>query len=365
MNALRLKVQNIASSIQLLLRLMKNANRQMKIQNDREYSHIDFENGIIHGKLQQIRNLSNLDFDSRNPSLTSVWCCDIPAHLSKTLIMFIREYITPFDTNSLPHIKRFDKLGKNETKTYLRAIVCSQDFIDESGLLKEYIEQNIECNDEFKNVKFYTKMVPVQQPGTKEIAQEWSQLYWPMSWKGNPYYQELKTCNMVLRKEQDAMTTLLTAMENAPSDLPIVTMFARENPGKDTHEIIKIFYDNRNNSFLEHSILNAIAGIAEQEKSRRSKDSTIADTGYLCQNLLVYTSHEPCIMCCMALVHSRISKITYIKPVPSTGGLESHYQLGDRPSLNWRFKIWKWIGEEEMQKLESIDTVDRATNFHA
>ena len=35
-------------------------------------------------------------------------------------------------------------------------------------------------------------------------------------------------------------------------------------------------------------------------------------------------------MCCMALVHSRIGRIIYLKPEKSSGGLESHYQLGDR-----------------------------------
>lgn len=33
---------------------------------------------------------------------------------------------------------------------------------------------------------------------------------------------------------------------------------------------------------------------------------------YVCQNLWVFLSHPPCVMCSMALTHSRIEKLFYL-----------------------------------------------------
>ena len=87
--------------------------------------------------------------------------------------------------------------------------------------------------------------------------------------------------------------------------------------------------------------MKAIDDIAMKEKIRRCDlhgttldNADRTDLNYLCHDLLVYTTHEPCIMCSMALVHSRIGRIIYMKGVPETGGLSSNYQLGDRDGLN-------------------------------
>lgn len=364
MNALSQKFHNLSTSIKLLFNLLKNTNRHMKVKKDREYSHIDFENGIVHGKLLQIRNSAKGWTESGDPILKPVWCCNIPASLSKPFLMFIREFITPFDPNSFHHVKRFEKIDTHSKQVILKAIVCSHEFMNDENQLQSYMKANLEQNELTRNLSLYSAMLPSLQPQTKEIAQEWSEKYWPTSWKGNPYHQELKSSNIVLHQEEEVMKKLISATRGAPPSTPGVTIIARECPGKDMHEILGVFYDNRERSFLQHSVMSAIAGIAENEKNRRSKEGKARGSGYLCQDLLVYSTYEPCVMCCMALVHSRIARITYIIPSPLTGGLESHYQLGDRSSLNWRFKIWRWIGQSEIQEVHDMKHKYEKENFH-
>ncbi|VUC35139.1 unnamed protein product [Clonostachys rosea] len=73
--------------------------------------------------------------------------------------------------------------------------------------------------------------------------------------------------------------------------------------------------------------------------------------GYLCHALELYVTHEPCVECSMALLHSRMGKVVYAKHMPRTGGLSSD----DRPEgggrglglfwrreLNWSLQAWEW-----------------------
>ncbi|KAI9670001.1 MAG: tRNA-specific adenosine deaminase subunit tad3 [Alyxoria varia] len=104
--------------------------------------------------------------------------------------------------------------------------------------------------------------------------------------------------------------------------------------------------------------------------------------GYLCLDLVVYTTHEPCICCAMALVHSRIGACVFETGMLDTGGFgvyesgvlqsggsedgheeeavpmkDQQHKLGSevnmtsnlslfwRQDLNWRFTAWKWEGK--------------------
>jgi tRNA-specific adenosine deaminase 3 len=43
--------------------------------------------------------------------------------------------------------------------------------------------------------------------------------------------------------------------------------------------------------------------------------------GYLCHDLELYMTHEPCIMCSMAILHSRVGSIMFRHRMPLTGGM--------------------------------------------
>ncbi|KAK5153547.1 hypothetical protein LTR04_006178 [Oleoguttula sp. CCFEE 6159] len=71
--------------------------------------------------------------------------------------------------------------------------------------------------------------------------------------------------------------------------------------------------------------------------------------GYLCLDLEIYVTHEPCVMCSMAILHSRFGRCVFGKRMCRTGGLTADdglsYGMFWRPELNWKFLCWEWVGE--------------------
>ncbi|KAF2140699.1 uncharacterized protein K452DRAFT_351896 [Aplosporella prunicola CBS 121167] len=95
-------------------------------------------------------------------------------------------------------------------------------------------------------------------------------------------------------------------------------------------------------------------------------ENTLAPSGYLCLDLEIYLSHEPCVMCSMAILHSRFGRCVFARRMPRSGGLgaeewaaeakadvkaeavseveaDAGHGLFWRPAeLNWKFLTWQW-----------------------
>ena len=105
--------------------------------------------------------------------------------------------------------------------------------------------------------------------------------------------------------------------------------------------------------------------ITPLEEEHFVKDNIKAD-GYLCLRLEVFLTHEPCMMCSMALVHSRVGRVIFLNRMPKTGGLTAEmvrndtgpvglgYGLCWRKELNWQFMCWEYI-EHKQKDTGNVD----------
>ncbi|KAK6205225.1 tRNA-specific adenosine-34 deaminase subunit [Scheffersomyces amazonensis] len=312
--------------------------------------YVDIENGIIHGVLKQVRAQDSDSFRSKTASLVEVWCCEIIPTQAQLLANVIRDHINSNDEVSLIHLKRFLKEERSDV-TVLKAVLCSTTFLETEEAVMTFIAAH--TNIDIKCL--YTIEVPKYPARTKEISDLWSDTYWPMSWKGNPNHQFLNSVTFNMDFEKSIVNKLIEKYKQSLTYPCSVTIIAKETENNEG-EILAITRSTDCTNPYNHSVMQAIDFISESEKQRRklATGKHKEPSNYLCHNLWFYVTHEPCVMCCMALVHSRIGRIIYLKESPQSGGLESNYQLGDRDGLNWKFDIWKWIDQKDIDTLDSL-----------
>lgn len=85
---------------------------------------------------------------------------------------------------------------------------------------------------------------------------------------------------------------------------------------------------------FEHGVIDAVA---------QASQWAIQNDSYLCTNLDVYCYYEPCCMCTMAMVHSRVGRLFFIEPNPKYGGVMSQAHINLSPKINHRFRAFRMI----------------------
>lgn len=312
---------------------------------------MDFRTSTVGGVLKQIRESNFRDIDERHPEVLRVWVCTISPSQTKSFLKFVDENVEKVEQESLHHLKRFRKKQLAD-KVLIDAIVCKEGYLRAETILslfKGYAGLSVESES------LQLLQLPKEIPLVKEIAQKWSSHFWPMAWKGNPNHQALLASNFDITQEI-AIVEKLASTINLNSVNPFVTFIAKKDSKTGHITILFTSFDERDKHPLRHSIMNAIEKVAQDEMLQRASGKN-DQLGYLCHDLVVYTSHEPCAMCAMALVHSRIGRLTYLFK-HGHGAIESSYFIGDRKDLNWSFDIWRWVGDLRIPPINHVNHVN-------
>jgi tRNA-specific adenosine deaminase 3 len=115
-----------------------------------------------------------------------------------------------------------------------------------------------------------------------------------------------------------------------------------------TQCVIASAYDTRQSHPLGHASMNLIAEVAHSYRSVADGSKKRKSDAYLCSGLIIFLTHEPCVMCSMALLHSRVDTVVYGIPCPSSGGLGSVYKVHAERQLNHKFNVYRKCAEVEI-----------------
>ena len=90
----------------------------------------------------------------------------------------------------------------------------------------------------------------------------------------------------------------------------------------------------------------AIVGLSLKQQQKR------LETAYLCTGLDAFLSIEPCSMCAMGLLHSRVGRVFFHFKNPLRGALCSAHRLHTVENINHRYRVF--VGFLTKEEIDSF-----------
>ena len=268
----------------------------------------------------------------------------------------------------LSHLKRIKSVRVASNKQY-HMLLASTDRLPSSIPLKKALEHLVpllssEMRDCFGEVSIVQvpKHIPLTsvQYGVAKVA-------WPTVFSHNVKIERLINSDRFSPKQQSEMSNYMcVALEvankaKASGAPPVAAIIVDPR----TKSIIARHHHSAGRC-LDHAVMLCIREVARIQKvthvitpggKRRCTDSADDNNSvnamkyYLCTGLELYTTQEPCAMCCMGLVHARISTVVYGMSNAEMGGLGSVYKIHCQEGLNHHFDVYKGLLEQECIQL--------------
>lgn len=279
-----------------------------------------------------------------------------PAYVSlvtdpKRLSAIIAYLSNRFPLNSLSHCLR---VRKSQTPPITIELLI--------GLKSEVDAMPSENLEAFKTafgLKVQEALVPRYCPLMREQHKVWTEI-WPISFRAHVPTTPLDPSSWITPANAETLASYMRQLfplaANSGNACAILNSQFKE----------LAIASCTNDSPLTHCAMNAINEVAQKQReqmpdtriehAKRSvpqSSTTEADANtdtpqeYLCNGAIAVFVREPCIMCSMALLHSRIACVIYAVPNVQSGGLGSHFSVHCEPALNHHFYAYKGFLAEE------------------
>ncbi|KAL7754174.1 tRNA-specific adenosine deaminase subunit tad3 [Sorochytrium milnesiophthora] len=266
-----------------------------------------------------------------------------PQHLNTLL----KAVSAKFKLAGFEHLKRVRKTQDDQSNTVtLTVILAGAQAVSESDLRQHLASSSAAALD--------VRRLPVSRwpPLTREQFDAWKHT-WPMYWRESAIRrdalseQELDTLQSLMRQVVQA-----AAASKLHGQAPLAGMIY--DPKRQC--VLALKSDSREQHPLQHAAMNLVTAVAQLESSDEeppvvpSKRRKGPDASYLCTGYTAILTHEPCVMCSMALLHSRIERVFYAIPCPETGGLGSVFKVHTDKGLNHKFTAWSGLCRVEVEE---------------
>lgn len=213
--------------------------------------------------------------------------------------------------------------------------------------------------------------VPVGPPLTRPQYEE-AAAHWPVSFHENKRVSRALNGSLFTPSEKSAMQNHMelaigAAQRGATQGLrPVGAVVVDPAAGK----VLAVGHDCRDGlNPLLHAAMVCIDLVAHSQgggaytyrsypactflkpDSKEGRPSSFRDgLPYICTGYDMYLTREPCLLCAMALVHSRIERVFYGVPTPQ-GALGTSYRIHSQQELNHRYEVFRGVLEDQCRRL--------------
>ncbi|XP_026872234.2 probable inactive tRNA-specific adenosine deaminase-like protein 3 [Electrophorus electricus] len=302
----------------------------------------------------------------------------------------VKELAVIYPLTDLQHIKRVRNCKDKNTPHPLEVIVCLASDVPEMGC-KQPTLSDLLCSKIFDSSGLdepFLVKIPANAPLTRPQFEKASK-HWPTS------FHEDKQVTFALRGE------LFTSSQKAKMQeymmMAIQAARAGREKGMDavgavivhpqSSQVIALAHDcRRGNNSLHHAVMVCIdlvahsqgGGAYQYEKYPACKyrvpdpvpatchvdmsmlgnpcNTAIVKENtqpYICTGYDLYVTREPCMMCAMALVHSRINRAFY-GTTSADGALGTKYKIHCQKNLNHHFEVYKGVMLQACTELQTL-----------
>lgn len=287
----------------------------------------------------------------------------------------LRELSGLYPLNGLQHIKRVRAVKEKGSPHPLEVLVC---LVGDAPNAKVVSIDSLLPSDGVRRDGLgepFVVKVPARPPLTRpqfELASK----HWPTS------FHEDKQVTVALRGElfsQPQKARMHTYMTSAVTAAKAGFKLGMEAVGAvvvdpATETIVAVGHDCRGEHPLHHAVMVCIDLVARSQgggcysfdrypacRFTSPNSDTVqrvpgAESGsqpYICTGYDLYVTREPCVMCAMALVHSRISCVFY-GTASADGAVGSVYKIHQRKDLNHHFEVYKGVLSKQCEDLKSL-----------
>ena len=305
--------------------------------------------------------------------------------------------------------ERIEQYNKPATPATLQFLACTTRSISAERLHQLLLSTDVFATSQIEP-DIRTIKVPLTPPLSHEQAKQLSQQYWPTVYKGgNPFGPHpamiLRAVDEIQAQAGYYMSLATQAGQDTSAggkgELFGAVVVERSNSAGPS--VVAVAGDARwenitearahgNGNVMAHAVMRVIGMVAKQRVTASDTHKTqetagkqpnyfadepltafeqdicsqsrLAPGGYLCLDLELYLTHEPCVMCSMAINHSRFGRVVFGQRMPRTGGLAADVladenasssmaeeEVTSRPcyglwwcsQLNWKFLTWQWV----------------------